>query len=134
MPRNCIQPAQLFASQPWGFSQVVTSEPGKIIHISGQVAWNEHGVCACKTLAGQFKQVMQNIFQALASANATSNHIQMLRIYIPNFKPGEDAKTISKLLIETFGAENQPASTWLGVQALAQSEYLVEIDCVAVIN
>lgn len=134
MPRKCFQPKELFASQPWGFSQVVVAEKSKIVHISGQVAWNSEGKCLAQTLEGQFKQVMQNIFHALHSVNASAENIQMLRLYIPNFQPGKDADLISSLLIETFGTENQPASTWLGVQALAQPEYLIEIDCVAAIN
>jgi 2-iminobutanoate/2-iminopropanoate deaminase len=57
----------------------------------------------------------------------------MLRLYIRNFQSGSDANLIDKVLVEVFGTENPPASSWIGVQALAQPEYLVEIEAMAVI-
>lgn len=134
MGRQTIQPPNLFPSKPWGFSQVVISPAGRICHIAGQVAWNSKQTCNAVGLEAQFRQALNHVFIGIEAAGGTPNDIQMLRIYIPNFKPGSDADVIAKVLVETFGTENPPASSWIGVQALAQPEYLVEVECVAIIK
>jgi enamine deaminase RidA (YjgF/YER057c/UK114 family) len=40
---------------------------------------------------------------------------------------------IAKVLVETFGEENPPASSWIGVQALAQPDYLIEVEAMAIV-
>jgi len=42
MNKKCINPQELFNSTQYGFSQIVVCDPGKIVFISGQVAWDEN--------------------------------------------------------------------------------------------
>lgn len=131
--KQVLQPPQLFSSRPWGFSQVVISEPGRIVSIAGQVAWDASGRTNAEGLEGQFRQVLKQIFIAVESAGGSSGDIQNLRIYVPDLNPGRDADVLAKVLVETFGTINPPASSWIGVQALAQPEYMVEVEALAVI-
>ncbi|WP_345783678.1 RidA family protein [Xanthomonas sacchari] len=133
VPRQAIQPPALFSSRPWGFSQVVISEPGRMVSIAGQVAWDAGGRKNAEGLEGQFRQALKQVCIAVEAAGGTSGDIQNLRIYIPNLRSGSDADVLAKVLVETFGSENPPASSWIGVQALAQPEYLVEVEAMAVI-
>lgn len=133
MPRQAIQPFALFSSRPWGFSQVVISETGRIVSIAGQVAWDAAGRKNAEGLEGQFRQVLKQVCIAIEAAGGTSDDIQNLCIYIPNLRSGSDGDVLAKVLVETFGSENPPASSWIGVQALAQPEYLVEVEAMAVI-
>jgi len=133
MATNTLQPPELFNSKPWGFSQVVITEPGRIVNISGQVAWGADGKPNAQGFEGQLRQILKQIQIAVEAAGGGVEHLQALRIYIPNFKSGSDADIIAKVLVEVFGSENPPASSWIGVQALAQPEYLVEIEAMAVI-
>lgn len=71
---------------------------------------------------------------ALREAGGTADDIQSLRFFIPNFEPGREAEMIARVLIEVFGSENPPASSWIGVQALAQPEYLIEVEATAVVQ
>jgi enamine deaminase RidA (YjgF/YER057c/UK114 family) len=41
MPKEYINPPQLFPSLQYGFSQIVSAIGGKTVYISGQVAWDE---------------------------------------------------------------------------------------------
>lgn len=134
MSRQSLQPDQLFPSRQWGFSQVVISKPGRIVHISGQVAWNENQQCNAEGLDGQFRQALQHVFIALDAAGGVPDDLQILRLYIPNFVPGRDADVISKVLVDTFGTENPPASSWIGVHSLAQREYSIEVEAVAILT
>jgi enamine deaminase RidA (YjgF/YER057c/UK114 family) len=133
MPRHTLQPPQLFSSKPWGFSQVVISEPGRIVNIAGQVAWDADGKPNAEGLEGQFRQTLKQVFIALEAAGGAPDDIQILRFYIRNFRSGPDADMIAKVLVETFGDRNPPASSWIGVRALAQPEYLIEVEAMAII-
>lgn len=133
MPRRTLQPPELFASKPWGFSQVVITEPGQIVHIAGQVAWGPDGKTSAKGLEAQLRQVIAQVVAAVEAAGGTADDLQMLRLYIPGFRSGPDADVIAKVLVEVFGVDNPPASSWIGVQALAQPDYLVEVEATAVI-
>ncbi|EJR91863.1 hypothetical protein IKE_06345 [Bacillus cereus VD196] len=133
MPRQTIQPPELFSSKPWGFAQVVISEPGRLVTVAGQVAWNATGQMNAEGLEGQFRQTLKQVIIAVEATGGTADDIQILRLYIPNFQSGSDANLIAKILTETFGTENPPASSWIGVQALAQPEYLIEVEAIAVV-
>jgi len=132
MPRQTLQPAQLFSSKHWGFSQVVVSEPGRTVHIAGQVAWDANQQCNALGLEAQFRQALKHVFIALEAAGGVPDDIQILRLYIPGFRSGPDADVIASVLVDTFGTENPPASSWIGVHSLAQPEYLIEVEAVAI--
>ncbi|HCF4374989.1 TPA: RidA family protein [Pseudomonas aeruginosa] len=104
-----------------------------MVSIAGQVAWDAGGRKNAEGLEGQFRQALKQVFIAVEAAGGTSGDIQNLRIYVPNLRSGSDADVLAKVLVETFGSENPPASSWIGVQALAQPEYLVEVEAMAVI-
>ena len=57
----------------------------------------------------------------------------MLRLYITHFESCPEADTIAEVLRETYGTENPSASLWIGVMALAQPEYLIEVEATAVV-
>jgi len=133
LPRQTIQPPELFASKPWGFSRGALSEPGRTVNIAGQVAWDAEGKTNAEGLEGQFRQTLKQVFIAVEAAGGTPDHIQMLRLYIPNFQSRSDADVIAKVLVDVFGSENPPASSWIGVQMLAQPEYLIEVEAVAIV-
>jgi len=133
MPRRTLQPPQLFDSRPWGFSQVSISPPGTLVHVAGQVAWDAEGKVSAVGREAQLRQVLAQVILAVEAAGGSADDIQMLRLYMPGFQSGPEADLVGQVLAETFGTENPPASTWIGVDALAQPEYLVEVDAVAVI-
>lgn len=133
MPRRTLQPPQLFDSRPWGFSQVSISPPGALVHVAGQVAWDAQGKVSAVGREAQLRQVLRQVILAVEAAGGTADDIQMLRLYMPGFRSGPEADLVGQVLAEVFGTENPPSSTWVGVDALAQPEYLVEVDAVAVI-
>ena len=133
MPRETLQPPELFDSKKWGFSQIVVSPPGRTVHISGQVAWDASESVLADDLETQFRKALEHVFIAVRAAGGEPDDIQFFRFYIPNFRPGEDAETIARVLVDVFGTENPPGSSWIGVQALAQPEFLIEVEATAII-
>ncbi len=133
MHKEYIQPSELFASERFGFTQVVVSPPGKLVFVSGQVAWDaERKLVGGSDLAAQAKQALTNLGNALRAAGATASDVTMLRVYIVNYKP-EYAGALAPHLSSFFEGATPPASTWIGVQSLAAAELLIEIEAMAVI-
>jgi 2-iminobutanoate/2-iminopropanoate deaminase len=56
-----------------------------------------------------------------------------LRIYIVDYKP-EKAEAVSAALRECFRGSALPAATWIGVVALADPGFLIEVEAIAVID
>ena len=133
MGRVTVHPDQLFNSTQYGFSQVVITDPGKLVFISGQTAWDaQEELIGGYNLESQTRQALSNLKIAIESAGGTLENIVMLRIYKVDYKPS-DGKVISSLLKQTFGDENPPASTWISVHGLANPGFLIEIEAQAVL-
>ena len=129
-----INPKKLFNSTQYGFSQLVVSNvPGKLFFTSGQVALDAEEKIVANDIAGQTRQSLLNLTTAIQEAGGNLKDVMMLRIYFVNngnFKNEE----IGVVLREFFGTEVPPASTWVGVSALARPEFLVEIEATGMIN
>ena len=133
MKRETINPNTLFDPSQYGFSQIVVSNPGKMVFISGQVAWDENmTIVGVNDLAKQTQKSLDNLELAIHAAGGTLENIVSLRIYRVNYQP-QDGAIIQQLLKEYFGTTNPPASTWISVQGLANKAFMVEIEAQAVI-
>jgi len=120
MNKNILPPETLFDSQKYGFSQVVIADAGRLVFISGQVAWDEQEkIVGKQDLKLQVEKSLQNLRSAIQAAGGTMENIVMLRIYMVHLKK-EDASIIGKALVEAFGTNNPPASTWLSVDGVGQ--------------
>ncbi|MCB0664912.1 MAG: RidA family protein, partial [Saprospiraceae bacterium] len=81
MKKKTINPQTLFNSKQFGFSQVAISDPGRIVFISGQVAWDENlNVSGINDLAGQTRKSLDNLEIAIREAGGNLSDIVMLRI------------------------------------------------------
>lgn len=133
MKIETINPETLFNSRQYGFSQIVISNPGKMVFISGQVAWDENfNIIGENNLSKQTKQSLDNLGIAINAAGGTFKNIVMLRIYKVNYQK-EDRAIISQVLKDFFGTENSPASTWISVQGLANEGFMFEFEAQVVI-
>ena len=133
MKIETINPKPLFDSRQYGFSQIVVSNPGKIVFISGQVAWDENlNIVGENDLAKQTQKSLDNLDIAIKAAGGTLENIVMLRIYKVKFQKG-DGVIISQILKDNFGTTNPPASSWISVDGLANEEFLIEMEAQAII-
>ncbi len=133
MARETINPKKLFNSTQYGFSQIAISTPGKLVFISGQVAWNENlQIVGENNLETQTQKAIENLKIAIESVGGTLENIMMLRIYKVDYQP-EDGPIINSILKKNFGTINPPASTWVSVKGLANEGFMIEIEAQAVI-
>ena len=116
------------------YTQVVAATGTKTIYISGQVAWDERGVIVGEgDFAAQAKKAYENLGVALEAAGATPADVAKTTVYIVNYDPsmGRAQYDAHKAL---FGGTTAPASTLIGVQALAAPEFMIEIEAIAVVD
>jgi enamine deaminase RidA (YjgF/YER057c/UK114 family) len=116
------------------FSQVVVSSGARTIYIAGQVSIDEHGTLVGPgDLSAQTTQVMRNLGLALSAGGASYADIVKITTYVVNYKP-EHRPIIGQARSSFFQGMPPPASTLVGVSALAMPEWLIEIEAIAVID
>ncbi len=114
------------------FSQVVVARGTRTIHISGQVAVDDKGaLVGGSDLGQQTTQVMRNLGRALESAGASFADVVKITTYVVDYRP-ELRPIVSQARAPFFADRTPPASTLVGVSALAMPEWLVEIEAVAI--
>jgi enamine deaminase RidA (YjgF/YER057c/UK114 family) len=132
--KTALQPAALFDSSIYHFSQVVTAPAGRLVFLAGQAAMDEQGQpVGGDDLVAQCRRALVNVELALDAAGATVADLVSIRVYIVDYRPD----FIEALLPEFerfFAGTPPPASTWLGVQCLALPELKIEIEAQAVIG
>ena len=134
MPKEYINPDSLCRSLERGFSQIVVANGGNTVYISGQTAWDaQRQIIGGTDLAQQARQALRNVQAAVEAVGGTLADVVALRIYIVNYRP-EQADAVGGALREFFPKEKRPASTWIGVSALAVPDFLIEIEATAVLG
>lgn len=129
--KTTIQPETLFDSRPYGFSQVVVVPTGKMVFISGQVAWDAQMQLVVEgDLAVQVRKALQNLQSAIESVGGTLEDIVLLHIYLVDYQQ-EQGAVISNALLKFFNPGSQPASSWICVPGLANPGFLIEIEAQA---
>ena len=111
-----------------GFTQVVaTTNAGvKTIFVSGQVGRGD-------TLREHVESAFAGVVRRLEQAGATPADVVKIRVFVKDFEPAQ-YPTIAEARLATFPEEDQwPASTMIGVRALAAEPLRVEIEAIAVV-
>jgi enamine deaminase RidA (YjgF/YER057c/UK114 family) len=132
MKKRFLNPAAL--SKPKGYTHVVTTEGGKIVYVSGQVALDSKGEIVGKNdLREQAEQVYKNLNVALDTAGATFNDVVKMNIYLVDYNP-KDLPIIREVRSKYLSDESPPASTLIGVQSLFLDGLLIEIEAIALVG
>jgi enamine deaminase RidA (YjgF/YER057c/UK114 family) len=134
MANSRINPDSMYNALGYGFSHAALQTSGKTLHLAGQVAWDANcNVIGAGDLAAQTRQALANIKTVLEAAGGTLADIVRLRVYVVNHSPDK----LGVVLPEVgafFGGVTPPPNTFLGVQALALPDFLIEIEATAAID
>ncbi len=113
------------------YTHVVSARGARTIYISGQVAVDPEGnVVGVGDLGAQTEQVMVNLRTALAAAGASFADVVKTTTFIVNYVP--EHRSIVGEIRGRYLSTNPPASTLLGVTALAAPDFMIEIEAIAV--
>ncbi len=117
-------------STPTGYAHIVSATGGRTIYISGQVAFDAKGQLVGRgDLTAQTKQVFANLDTALEAAGATFNDVVKTNYYMLD---ASQVQVIRDVRSQYFTKE-LPASTLVQVGRLANPDFLVEIEVIAVV-
>jgi enamine deaminase RidA (YjgF/YER057c/UK114 family) len=129
MPLDRIAPEGVHPAT--GYTHVVRFGEGRLAFISGQVGVAPDGSVAGDTLEAQTRQAFANLRVALASVGATPTDVAKITTFVVNWSP--DLRPALTAGRGDFFGDQPPASTLVGVQALANPALLIEVEATAVL-
>ena len=116
------------------YSHVAIASGARTVYIAGQVSMDTQGnLVGDGDLGAQTEQVMRNLGTALAAAGASFADVVKITTYVVDYKP-EMRAVIGKARSPFFAGREPPASTLVGVSALALPGWLIEIEAIAVVG
>lgn len=111
-----------------GYSEavVITSANVKTIYVSGQIGEGAD-------LESQMRDALSKMERLLTSNGAQMTDVIKMNTYIVDYGP-QSLEVFRGVRKELLGDSEMPASTLVGVEALALPEWLIEIEAVAVVE
>lgn len=126
-----IQPATW--QDPKGYANGVLST-GAVLHIAGQIGWDENQEFKSADFIGQMTQALKNIKAVLVEAGGSAADLTRLTWYVTDKKEYlANQQAVGKAYREVLGS-HFPAMTMVVVSALVEDEAVVEIEATAVID
>jgi enamine deaminase RidA (YjgF/YER057c/UK114 family) len=105
-------------------------EGGRLLYISGQVAWDTSGnVVGHGDVVAQARQTFQNLRGVLQAAGGDLGNLMKITTYITRT---EDVPAVAGARSEVFQGE-LPASTLIVVKSLFHPDFLIEVEGVAAV-
>ena len=131
MTKIPINPKTIYNGPSRPFSLGVIAEPpGRLLFVSGQAATDENGKVVGKgDVKTQTRRVLEKIKNIIEAAGGTVKDIVSVTVFLTNM---QDYQAMNEVRREFFGGEF-PSSTAIGVTALVNPDFLVEINAVAMI-
>jgi enamine deaminase RidA (YjgF/YER057c/UK114 family) len=115
-------------AKPGGYTHVVeVTGPGRIVYIAGQLGLKPDGAIAGDFRA-QAEQAFQNLKAALAAVGASFEDVVKLNNYLIDIKT--NLPHYREVRDKYVNTAQPPASTTVGVPALARPDALFEIEAV----
>lgn len=118
--------------RPRGYSNGTLAE-GRLLFISGQVAWDEQERFVSDDIVEQVRQALKNTLAMLAAGGAKPEHVARMTWYLTDKREYlARAKEIGAVYRECMG-RHYPAMSMVEVSALMEDRAKVEIESTAVI-
>ena len=112
------------------YKMATRMEGGRLLYISGQVAWDAGGNLVGKgDVRAQARQTFENLRQVLRAAGSDLKDLMKITTYITRI---EDFPAVAEARSEVFQGQ-LPASTLIVVRSLFHPDFLIEVEGVAVV-
>ena len=112
------------------YKMATRMEGGRLLYISGQVAWDAAGNLVGKgDVRAQARQAFENLRGVLQAAGGDVQNLMKITTYITKI---EDFPAVAEARSATFSGE-LPASTLIVVKALFHPDFLIEVEAVAAV-
>jgi 2-iminobutanoate/2-iminopropanoate deaminase len=125
-----VNPPEL--NTPVGYTHVVDARLGRIVYLSGQCSYDASGaIVGVGDIRAQTEQVFANLAVALASVGASFRDVVKLNWYVTDTS---ELPVFREVRDKYVDVERPPASTFVKVTRLVREEFLIEVECVAVVG
>ena len=116
---------------PPGYSQgIKVTGAQTILFLAGQVAYDKDGTVAHKgDFKAQARAVFESIKRLVEAGGGTLDNVVKINTYVTDVRNRPDFRVVRD---EFFGPKG-PASTMVEVCALANPDYLIEIEALAIV-
>jgi enamine deaminase RidA (YjgF/YER057c/UK114 family) len=126
-----LNPPEL--APPPGYSNVAEVRHGRIAYIAGQVATDTQGnLVGGNDFAAQAEQAFGNVGVALAAIGCTARHVAKLTVFIRDMSRIAEYRKARDRFFVTSTPAAAPAVTLVEVSRLFASDFLIEIEAIAV--
>lgn len=127
-----FNPGGVWAPRGRGFSMGFVQPEGRVIRLTGQVAWDaSETIVGAGDPAAQTRQCFENIRRVLAEVGGALSDIVELTTWITD---AAYLPAVQAVRVEALGDASPPVSTSVVVAALGHPEFLVELTPVAVVR
>src|SRR5215207_6184041 len=124
-----VRPPTLAGTSPYAYAAV--TDPGRMVFTAGACPLDADGkTVAVGDVAGQARQVMDNLVAALEGAGAGLDDVLKTTVYVAT-SDRQDLVTAWEVVRAAFGGHDAP-STLVGVTVLGYPDQLVEVEAVAI--
>src|SRR3954470_6827308 len=103
---------------------------GKHVFVSGVPGFDPHGRLAVGDFPTQMKQVMENITAILEASGTVWGRVARTKVFLTRTQDFDD---MNRIYATYFSDGKFPARTTMYVHALPKPEFLLEIECEAVL-
>ena len=103
---------------------------GKHVFVSGIPGYDPHGTLAVGDFPAQMKQVMENITAILEASGTGWDRVARTKVFLTRTQDFDD---MNRIYATYFPDGKFPARTTMYVHALPKPEFLLEIECEAVL-
>lgn len=104
---------------------------GHLLFVAGTPALDKNGKVAANDFTAQMNQVMENIGGVLKAAGVGWNRVVKVTVLLVR---REDFKEMNRIYATHFAPGKYPARTTAIVASLPNPDFLLEIDCEAVVD
>ena len=118
--------------QPPTYSHVAIARGSRIAFVSGQVGFDADGQLAGEDHYLQAEQAFRNLATAVEAVGGSMESVLKITIFVVDHHP-QLLEPLMNARAAAFG-DHKPASTYVGVQALARPGLLVEVEAIAVLD
>lgn len=118
--------------KPKSYHHAVTTEPGRMIFLSGQVAFDrDRQIVGGNDVVAQTRQAMNNLKSAVETAGGQISDVLQITTHVVDYNP-KQLDDITGTIAEFFEPECLPTNTLVGVTSLSTPGLLIEIGGIAV--
>ena len=133
MSFKTINPASL--GKPSGYSNgLLTTVPGQLLFVSGQVAWNREQQIVSDDFVEQFDQALANFVTVVTEAGAVAADVVRLIIYVTDIDEYRRRTREVGERYRTHMGKHFPAMVLIEVKGLLDNAARVEIEGMALLK